>query len=279
MKLMEKMVRHYPDMTKNDQRIYELIRHDSKAFSLKPIGEVAEILKISKTTLMRFAKSLGFEGYAEFKKVLQEQEVLDNSPARKVKRAIRMGDALDPQAILQQEMANINSTFNSLDETDLITLRDLIIQADTVHAMAWGVSNLLSDVLALRLKMMGRRCECIRRLNGTLLEETLHLNEGDLLLVFELAPYGIETLEAVKAFKQRGGIVVVVTDRPTCPLLKYADLSFLCGTDSQFFGNSMVAPLALINLITSLVIFHLKDQVIDKLEEQRSILNNKKYYL
>ncbi len=279
MKLIEKLGRRYGEMTDNEKRIYDLLMADTKAFSLKSIGEVAEALSISKTTLMRFGKSMGFNGYADFKKTLQEEEVLDVSPAGKIKKIIQTDYALDMDAIREQEVENINATFSGTDQEDLMALADRIIATDSVHAMAWGISRCLVELLSLRLKIVGKSCESIGRMYGTLLEETAHLNDRSLLIVFELPPYVHEALDAVKAARKKGVHIVVVTDQPVCPLLKYADMSFCCRADTRFFGNSLTGTLFWVNMLTSQVIYQLKDKVLDRLEEQRSIFNHDRYYV
>ena len=89
MKLTEKLGRRYKEMTDTEKRVYQLMMDDVKGFSLKSIGEIAGHLSTSKTTLVRFAKSTGFSGYSDFKKALQEDELLDALPADKVKNIIK----------------------------------------------------------------------------------------------------------------------------------------------------------------------------------------------
>ena len=279
MRLIERLGRRYPDMTDNEKRIYRLIERDVKAFALKSITQVADELGISKTTLMRFGKSFGFSGYAQFRKTLQEQEVLDITPANKMKRILDEDYALNGDEIRRQEIENINATYDRLDDAALEDLCRRIIGARSVHTLAWGFSSHLAELFALRMKIMGLGCETIRRQTGTLLEETSHLDDGSLLIVFEMPPYVHEVMDAVAAAREKGVSVVVVTDKPVCPLLKFADLHFCCQTETRFFGNSLTAPLFFVNLITSQVIFMLKDRVMDRLEQQRAIFKNPRYYI
>ncbi|MCG8614994.1 MAG: MurR/RpiR family transcriptional regulator [Desulfobacterales bacterium] len=279
MKLIERLGRAYPEMTENQRRIYDLLSKDVKAFSLKSITEVADELGISKTSLMRFGKAYGFSGYAEFRKTLQEEEVLDVSPANKMKKILGTDYALNADEIRQQEIDNINAAFENMDEVSLAALSEEILSAANIYTMAWGFSSHLAELFSLRMKIMGLPGETITRRTGTLLEETSHLFEGSLLVVFEMPPYVHEVMDAVAAAKERGVFIVVVTDKPVCPLLRYADLHFCCPTDTRFFGNSLTAPLFFVNMITSQVIFQIKDQVMDRLEDQHAIFKNDRYYI
>lgn len=279
MKLLDQMSRQYPGMTENEKRIYNLILDDPKAFSLKSIGEAAEILDISKTTLMRYAKSLGFSGYADFRKKLQAEEVLDLSPAKKIEKLLDTDFPLNWADLLDQETANITSTFEHINRDEFMALVERITKCESVNTIAWGISRHLADMLALRLKMVGKRSASIHRRYSTLLEEVSYLPEDSLLIMFELPPYSRESLDAIKAAKAKGIFVAIVTDKQACPHASLADLTFCCPTDSRFFGNSLIAPLFWVNLLTSQVIYNMKDDVLERLEGQRDILHNKQYYL
>lgn len=102
MKLTEKIGRRYRDMTENEKRIFRLMMEDVKSFSLKSIGELAKQLDISKTTLMRFAKSNGFSGYSDFKKALQEEEILDLYPAEKMKKVMTGDCEISAESIFSE---------------------------------------------------------------------------------------------------------------------------------------------------------------------------------
>ena len=65
------MGQRYESMTDVEKKIYHYIMDNTLAVSLKPISQVASDLSISKTSLMRFAKGLGFQGYSQFKKTLK----------------------------------------------------------------------------------------------------------------------------------------------------------------------------------------------------------------
>ncbi len=279
MTVAEKIGLRYRAMTENEKKIYNLMVEDVKKFSLRPIGEIAEQLTISKTTLVRFARNCGFKGYADFKKALQAEILLDVSPARKVRKLISEGTAMSTEEIRLTEVENINETFAAMDEKSADRLVDLIVAGPPIFTMSCGTSRHMADLFTQRMKIMGLRATTLQRENNTLPEEATRLREGDLLVVFEFPPYAEEVLHAVEIATRRGVTVAVVTDKPICPLAALTDLVFFCATDTRFFGNSFVAPLFWINMVTSQAMFRLKDSVMDTLEEQQKIFKDPRYYI
>lgn len=278
MNLIDKIGTKYQVFTANEKRIFNLMSEDVKGFALQSIGSVAERLAISKTTLVRFAKTCGFQGYSDFKRALQKEVLLDVSPARKMDKVLASDFCLSGQLLCEQELENINNTFTALDESDLERMVQLILGAGEVHTLSWGISGNIAEIFGHRMKLMGIRCNTIKRQQGTLIEECALLRAGDLVLVFEIPPYNNELIEAVSTLKEKGCIVVTITDSPRCPLVEYSELIFFCATNAMFFGNSLSGPLLWVNLVSSLVIYQQKEKVMAVLEERQKMFDDDKYY-
>jgi len=278
MKILQEISAKYQEFTANEKRIFNLMSEDVKGFALQSIGENAASLEISKTTLMRFAKNCGFQGYAEFKRALQKEVLLDVSPARKMEKVIAGEFSLSSTLLLEQEIENIKRTSAPLDEKDLAKVTGMLLEADELYTLSWGISGTIADIFSHRMKLMGIRCHSIRRNQGTLVEECALLREGDLVVVFEIPPYSIEVIEVCEKLKDKGCRVVTVTDSARCPLTKSSDVTFYCGTDAVFFGNSLTGPLFWVNLVSSLVIYQRKEKVMAVLKERQKIFDDGKYY-
>ena len=268
----------YHELTANEKRIFDLMRGDVKGFALLSIGDIASQLAISKTTLVRFAKSCGFAGYADFKRALQQEVLLEVSPVKKMQRTLEEGGEITPEAFCRQELDNIGITFRELRDEDLAAATNLFAGTEEMYTLSWGISTALAEIFTFRMTMMGVRCTPVTRRVGTLVEESLLLRSGDLVVVFELPPYNRETAEAVQKLHGRGAQLIVVTDSPRCPLTPFAALTFFCATGTSSFGNSLLGPLFWVNLVTSLVMYRKKERVLELLKERQASYNDDKYY-
>lgn len=278
MSLVEKIGRRYQEMTASEQRIYDLLNLDPKSFAIASIGQVAGQLGLSKTTLMRFASGCGFSGYSAFKRVLQEEVLLEVSPARKLQKVIQSTGTIRPSDLCREEIRNIRRTMADFSEEEGARLVRSILDAGEIFTLSWGISGHLAEIFAQRMKMIGIRCTTISRRHGTLVEEAALVQKGELVLVFEIPPYNRETSEAVKMLKEKGAHLVLVTDSPRCPLAPLAESAFYCPTGATFFGNSLVGPLSWVNLISSLLIYEKRENVLDMLENQERIFADDRHY-
>lgn len=278
MNVLEKISAVKENFTFQEMRIFTLLTDDVKKFALSSIGEIAEKLDISKTTLVRFSKSCGFKGYADLRKQLQREAFFTGSPAKKMQDMIKKNYNLNMEDLCKREQANIQESFNSFDAHALDYAVSLIREARDIHTLSWGVSGHLAEMFATRTRLLGMRCSMIKRHLGTLLEEAAHLGKGDVIVLFEFPPYAQEVLETVKELAARKVKIILVTDSKNCPETAYSEVTFYCATDTLFFGNSFVAPLFWVNLITSLVMNSNRDIALTALEKQQAFFNGKQYY-
>src|SRR5512137_3127891 len=75
---------HLPDLSKNQQRIasYLLTSYDEAAFL--SAADLAQRLQVSQATVVRFAKSIGYDGFPELKRCLQDVYRGQVSPAARL---------------------------------------------------------------------------------------------------------------------------------------------------------------------------------------------------
>ena len=278
MSILEQITSKKNDFTYQEIRIFTLLSGDTKKFALSTIGDIAGQLDISKTTLVRFAKSCGFAGYSDLKKQLQREVLLTGSPANKMEDMIKRNYSLNMEDLCKREQANIQESFESFDRESLEKAVEFILQAKDIHTLSWGISGHLAEMFAIRTRLLGMRCSMIKRHLGTLLEESAHLGKGDVIILFEFPPYAQEVLETIEELNAREVKIILVSDSENCPIAQYSDVNFFCVTDTLFFGNSFVAPLFWVNLITSVVMNSNRDEALTALEKQQTFFDKKQYY-
>lgn len=62
----------YKDLTKSEKQIADYLRANQEESAFLSAGELASRLGLSEATLVRFARSLGLDGYPAMREVLQD---------------------------------------------------------------------------------------------------------------------------------------------------------------------------------------------------------------
>lgn len=278
MGLIQTIGQKYESMTEIEKKIYQYIMDNPLAFSLKSINEVAEDLNISKTSLMRFAKGLGFQGYSQFKKTLQEEQILDTSPAERMKKLYESDYINSAKKTKKQEIENIENTLMNINDVKFNKLISLIMNDNKIFTFGWNVSTYLADLFSFRLNHLGFNCNSLKREIIDYDEQLMYIKKDDLLIVFDFYKYAKAAERAVKIAKENGAEIVVITDNFSCPLCKYSELVFFCSAKTDLLMNSMVGPLFFINLVISEVLYRLDDKIIDLLDKRFKIINDSGEY-
>ena len=110
LKIEQVINQHYDQLNKNDLEILKYVVANKTACSGMGINAMAEECLTSRTTILRLAKKLGFEGFSEFKAFLRWEDQ-NSAPAAAVdqgdllnntlKETLRMNDAASLKEICQ----------------------------------------------------------------------------------------------------------------------------------------------------------------------------------
>jgi len=65
--MLERIKASLPSLAPAEQRVARLVLHDPRAFASLPVTELAERAHVSKPTVVRFCRSVGYDGLADFK--------------------------------------------------------------------------------------------------------------------------------------------------------------------------------------------------------------------
>jgi len=87
----------------------------------------------------------------------------------------------------------------------------------------------------------------------SLLENIQTLTPKDVLIVFSFSRYYRNAIDATKLARDRGCIIVGITDRIASSLTPLADLVFYVSITSMYFSNSYIAAFALIDVLLNII--------------------------
>ena len=65
--MLDRITASLPSLAPAEQRVAKLVLHDARAFARLPVRELAARAHVSKPTVVRFCRSMGYDGLADFK--------------------------------------------------------------------------------------------------------------------------------------------------------------------------------------------------------------------
>lgn len=266
-------------MPSKARRVVEYLLTHMREAPFISIGEVADQLDVSKAQIVRVARLLGFNGYADLKRELKKAVLEQVNPAAMLERAMsEEGDLAE--RIRRMEHANLEDTWKSLRSEDVRSFCSSVKNAHGIYCAGWSISGMMAECLHSRLRELGLPAHQMYPGSGclTLIEQARSIRGGDLVVAFDLPSYSVLLTEAVQSAHERGAKVITVTDSPAAPVCGSSDLSFYVSDNSPTFGSSLIGPLFLIHVLTSKLSVNMGDAALKALGEQSRILRDERLY-
>jgi len=201
--------------------------------------------------VVRFALELGFEGYPEMRKALQEmiRNRLTSVQRIEVAKTV-IGERDTLAAILNSDMDNILRTQNALERKDFDAAVEALLDARHIYILGTRTSAALSMFMGFYFNLLFENVKVLyENTAGEIFEQILRIGPGDVFVGISYPRYSRRTVKAVRFARERGATVLALTDAQTSPIAEMADITLLARSDMVSFVDSLVAPLSLINAL------------------------------
>ena len=134
--LLAKIDRLYPTLSKGHKRIASFIQEHYDKAAFMTASRLGDTVGVSESTVVRFATELGFEGYPELQKALQE---MIRSKLTSVQRmevtSSRMGEDDILEKVLTSDVEMIRATLEQTSRTDFRQAVDAINVARKIYIL------------------------------------------------------------------------------------------------------------------------------------------------
>jgi DNA-binding MurR/RpiR family transcriptional regulator len=216
--------------------------------ALETVASIAARAKVPPSSLIRFAKHFGYDGFTDMQRVFRLR-LIDRASSYNQRirdwRPARPSDLASPAGVLQHFVeADVAALQRLRAETGpqyLARAIDILIAADLVGVAAQRRSFPVAAYLAYGLSHLGRRALLIDGIGGMQGEQLRLLTRRDAVIAVSFAPYAPETIAIVNAARERGIRVIAITDSALSPLSPLAEVAFEI-EEAQLQGIRSLTP-------------------------------------
>ncbi len=241
----------YPSFSKGQKKLSAAILNDYDKVVYMTASKLGRFVGVSESTVVRFANQLGYDGYSDFQKAIQELVRTKLTPNQRIdvtKKRIGHGDILTN--VVESDIAKIRTTFDNMDRTEFHSACDAILSARRIYIMGARSSEPLAMVLKYNLSLVFDNITLVApKSTAEVFEQMFTIGEHDLLIAFSFPRYSSKMVNAVKFARQNKAKVIVFTDSPNSPLAEFASYLLIAQSDMASFMDSLVAPISIINAI------------------------------
>ena len=259
--------------SKGQKRIAAFILDNYDRAAFMTAAKLGETASVSESTVVRFAAQLGYDGYPDMQKALQEliRGRLTSIQRIQVSRDQMTGsDILG--SVMQRDMNSIHDVIERLDREEFERVVDKLLHAKHIYILGVRSSSFLAGYLNFYLHLIFKNVTLVQSsAAGEIYEQLAHIGKGDVLVGICFPRYSKMAIHAVEYASRKGGDVVAITDSALSPLYQMASVSLLAPCDMISFVDSMAAPLSLLNALILAVGQQRRDDLSATLAEMEQV--------
>ncbi|MBO6240415.1 MAG: MurR/RpiR family transcriptional regulator [Butyrivibrio sp.] len=271
----------YSKMSKGKKSIAQYICDHYEQAVFMTAAEVGKIVGMSESTVVRFAMSIGYDGYPEFQRALSVWVSDKFGSLDKVGRKFgRSSEGEILQTILKSDISNIENTINSIDVAAFKTAVDIILKAKTVYIVGLRSCEPLADFLHFYLNIIRGNNVLIRTTSvSEMFEQMIRINDRDCIIGISFPRYSMRTLKCMEFANDRNAKVITITDSVHSPMNLYSSCNLLAKSEMASIVDSLVAPLSVINALVVALCMKRPNDVKADLKMLEEAWNNYQVYL
>ncbi len=261
--LMSKIQSNLSRFSKGQRLIAKyIIEHYDKAAFLTA-SKLGATVGVSESTVVRFATELGYGGYPQLQKALQEMIRNKLTAVQRMEvTSDRMGDQDILRTVLTSDIDKIRMTLNEIDRSSFEAVVEAILSANHIYILGVRSSAALSDFLGFYFNLLFDNVRLVHTNSvSEIFEQLLRVGEGDVVLGVSFPRYSKRTLKALEFCKNSGATVIALTDSSLSPLSQTADYTLLAKSDMASFVDSLVAPLSVVNALIVAIGMRKQDEI------------------
>lgn len=233
-------------LTPSHRRVAHVLLKEGQGAAYLSSTELAALAGVSQPSVSRFARALGFSGYQELRQHIRA--LAETGPGESSPDALRN----ELQAAINDEIDNLRLLSRSFDDpTQFYRLAAAMARSDPLVVLGLRASAGLAEHVGYFARRALGRVRVITRYDSIGQEDLrAALDDGATwMLAIALPRYPSETLEAVRAARERGVRIVTVTDSSLGPFTEHSERVLPVGVSSRLVFDSHGAAVVLCNAL------------------------------
>jgi len=261
MNIINRIDEKYQQLTKKQKSVTDFMKANMDMMSFITLKELSKQTSVTEITILNTCQSLGYDGFNELKyecrKFISEgmkQEVNENNyfMAGDVPKYELKNKNLLLQSIAEEEVALMAGLVRSIDIDKIFQIADVILNYKKVVLCGRGISYTMAECLGVHLAEMEISGLVINsELNDSVYAALPSFDGTGLLIAFSYPDYYFMTDKLIQYAKMNGTQVILITDSEDNEQIQNAHYHLVAPSMTRMFLNTLSAPMALMNILSS----------------------------
>ena len=279
--LLERIQSAYSGLSKGQKLIAEYIANHYDEAAYLTAAKLGETVGVSESTVVRFAAEIGYDGYPNLQKAMQEMIRDKLTSVQRISVASNRIDSEDVlSSVLTQDIKLIKRTMEETSKESFNMAVKSIVNARTIYIFAVKSSFALARFLGYYFELIFGNVKIIETTSKTqMYEQLFRIDKQDVMIGISFPRYSTSTVDAMRFASERGATVIAITDTKTSPVTAISDCVLLARSGMVSVVDSLIAPLSLINALIVATVAEKRDEVTQTFKQLESIWDRYDLYI
>ncbi|MGD1815765.1 MAG: MurR/RpiR family transcriptional regulator [Pleomorphochaeta sp.] len=254
MNILEKIQTNYDCHKSSRKKIADYILNNTLDTAFLSLKDFSEKVSTTEVTVLNYCKDLGFVGFNDFRKALQEFIITNYSPSERIYAILK--DSKDPsehyERVSSSELKCIKNSYRMNDSEKLIEALNLIEKDTTIFIVAHEISSICGNYFSYKFSSQGYQCNILDLNDPYSSIAKMQRCEKKVLLAITMKPYSIQTLTFSALAKKDNIPVITFTDSQSSPIVENSNITIFCDTKILEITNSPTSIIAMINQLSAI---------------------------
>lgn len=278
--LLSRLNQQYSSLSKGQKRLADFITSHYDQAVFMTAAKLGAQAGVSESTTVRFAMQLGYAGFPEFHRALEELVINKLNSIQRMQMTygrVPQGEILG--TVLQSDIEKIKLTMEEVDPHSFEQAVDMLLKARTIYIVGIRSCAPLAGFLGFYLHMVFDDVRLIQTSSASeIFEQMIRIGEEDVMIGISFPRYSLRTQKALEFASRRQAKVLTITDSVHSPLNTWADCHLIAKSDMASIVDSLVAPLSLINALVVALCMKRQETVVETLETMEEIWDEYQVY-
>lgn len=269
--VLDRLAGELPRLSPEARKAATYVLENPNEVGVSSVREIAEAAKVKPNTLVRMARSVGFDGYDDFREPFREEirRGTASFPDRarwlqSLSKGGRLGGLYAD--MVSSALRNIEETFAGIEEAALKSAAEAIWASRQTFILGVGVMNANARAFAYLASTGMDQFHAIPRAGSTATDDLALADKRDVLIAMTCKPYRSEVIDAVEIAREQGVTVIGISDSPASPVILGSEHRFIVSVDTPQFFPSSVSTIALLETLLSFVIASASPEIVKRVE-------------
>lgn len=237
--------------SKGQKRISAFIIESYEKAAFMTASKLGTAVGVSESTVVRFAVELGFDGYPEMQKAMQEMVMNRLTTVQRIEVANdRIGSQDVLSKVLQADAEKIRQTFETINRDHFQEAVNEILKARRIYVVGVRSAATLANFAGYYMNHMFDNVHVLTTSGaGELFENLVGITSEDVVLAFSFPRYSTAVAKAAQYCRNIGTTVIGITNTALSPLGQSSDYVLTAKSDMVSMVDSLVAPLSVVNAL------------------------------